>query len=97
MVERNSKGVPQAASDLKLTDQALIGPKPMRRRDRLLPALIERQRRSGISHSARNILGKHHHAVADIGPGIAQDRLVIAAKWRSDTDTRNIGRIRATQ
>lgn len=86
-----------AGRDVEALPHTAGPPKVPRRRDRLLPAMVERQRRSGVAHSARNILAKHHHAVADIAPVAAYDLAVIAAKRRADIDDRNIARIRATQ
>lgn len=86
-----------AGRDVEALPETARLPKVPRRRDRLLPAIMERQRRSGVAHSARNILAKHHHAVADIASAAAYDLAVTAAERRADTDDRNIARIHATQ
>ncbi len=87
MVERDSKGVLEVAKE----------PKPTRRRDRFLPIMVERQQVSGIADRARNVLAKHHHAVADIGPSTSHYEGVIDDRRRSDRNDRNIDRIRSSQ
>ncbi len=87
MVQHDNKGVPEAVE----------GAKPQRRRDRFLPLLIDRQARSRVADRARNVLAKHHHAVAGLEDRADHDRVAAAARYRSRIDDWTIERIRSTQ
>lgn len=87
MVKHDGEGVLEAATELR----------SLRRRDRLLPLMVERQARCRIADRARNVLAKHRHAIADIGPSASHHQDAAEAKRRSDRSDRNIERVRPTQ
>ncbi len=87
MIKHDSKGVLEAATESR----------SLRRRDHLLPLMVERQAQGRVADQVRNVLAKHRHAIADVGPSASHHQGVADAKRRSDWNDRNIERIRLTQ